>query len=151
MKAFSIKRALILITVMALAAMTCFTMQDAWVAEATQTTKAVKKAKKVTLNLIIKAEKDSEVELTIEKKTKKKSKNSAISKTLELKKGMNYFTYNKGKKGNYTVSLIAYGDTVKQKVTAVQGAYTMYFTVAPPDDSKDKKDDTIEYKDITKL
>ena len=154
MKVISIKRVLILITVLMVVGMAGFTVQNVWAAGTTQatkaTTKAAKKAKKVTINIIIKAEKEAEVDLIIEKKSKKKKK-SAITKTVELKKGMNYFTYNKGKKGNYTVTMMAFGDTMKQKVTAVQGTYTLFFTVAPPKDGDEKKTKPIEYQDITKL
>ena len=151
MKVVSIKRMLILITVIAFAAVSCLTVQNVWAAGTDQSsTKAVKKVKTVSINIIVKAEKDAEVDIIIEKKSKKKKK-AVITKTVELKKGMNYFTYNKGKKGNYSVTVMAYGDTLKQNVTAVQGAYTLYFSVAPPKDGDDKKTKPIEYQDITKL
>lgn len=155
MNAVSIKRILILIIVFMVASVACFTVQSVWAAGATQTTKATtkaaKKSKKVAINIIIRAEKDAEVDLIIEKKSKKSKKKAVITKTVELKKGMNYFTYNKGKKGNYTISMMAFGDTMKQNVTAVQGAYTIFFTVAPPKDGDEKKTKPIEYQDITKL
>lgn len=154
MKVVSIRKAMIMITVLVVAAMAGFTVQSVYAAgnsTTKATTKAAEKPKTVSLNIILKADKDAEVELIIEKKSKKKSKKATISKTVNLKKGMNYFTYNKGKKGNYTITMIAFGDTVKQEVTAVQGAYTIFFSVAPPKDGDNKNSKAVEYQDLTKL
>ena len=153
MKVISVKRILILITMVMIAAWGAFAIQTTHAAatgSTKATTKAKEKAKTVTLNMIIKAEKDAEVEIVLEKH-KKKKKSASFEKTVSLKKGMNYFTYNRGKKGNYTVSLIAYGNTVKQSLTAVKGNYTVFFEVAPPKDGDSKKSETAQYQDLTKI
>jgi len=128
-----------------------FAVSDVWASEAS-TTKAGakdKKPKTVEINIIVNSEKDAEIELTVANITKKKT--SSIMRTVELKSGNNYFTYNKGKKGKYQVTVGAYGDTLKQTVTAVQGKYTVYFQVAPPKDGDAKKTKPIQYKDLTEI
>ena len=152
MNTISIRRILVLITVITVAAAACFTAQSVWAgtarADAKATTKAAK-PKTVTINIVVMADQDAQVDLTVSKKKKKKT--SAITRTVELKKGLNYFTYDKGKKGKYTVSVVAFGDTMKQKVTAVQGAYTTFFKVAPPKDGDNKEVKAPTYKDLSKI
>ena len=154
MKAVSIKRITILIMAIVLAAMAFASVQSVWAAgtaAATKsTTKTAEKPKTVTINIVIMAEADADVDLTVEKKKEKKDKKvTAITRTVSLKKGLNYFTYNKGKKGNYTVTMVAFGDTLKQSITAVQGAYTVFFKVAPPVDGDKGKMTPVIYRDLT--
>ena len=155
MEVVSMKRVMIMIIALMIAVWGVFAVQSAYAAGATNakaTTKAAEKPKTVTINMIIESEKDAEAEIVLAKqKAKKEKKGTSIEKTINLKKGKNYFTYNKGKKGNYTVSLIAYGNTAKQTVTAVKGSYTMFFSVAPPKDGDSKKTKAVEYKDLTKI
>ena len=109
-------------------------------------TGTAKDKKTVAINLIIASEADAEVDITVEKVTKKRT--SSLTRTVTLKKGMNYFTYNRGKKGYYRVTIAAYGDDMVQGVMAVKGAYTLYYTVAPPKDGDAKKSAPPAYQDL---
>ena len=113
------------------------------------TTKAPEKPKPVAINIAVVSETDAEVEIVIEKAEKKKT--NPFKKTVNLKKGNNYFTYNKGTKGVYTVVINAFGDSTTQKVTAIQGSYAMLFSIAPPKDGDAKKASGIVYQDLTKI
>ena len=146
------KRIVALVVAALMAVMGLFAVQDVWAKEKESTkatAKAAEKPKTVAVNMVIVAEQDAEIDLSVEKIQKKKT--TPITRTVTLKKGPNYFTYDKGKKGNYKVTVGAYGDVSSQTVTAVQGAYTLYFQVAPPKDGDAKKTKTIVYQDLTKI
>lgn len=118
---------------------------QAYAADATKTAKAAdKKAKKVTLNIIVMSEEDAQVDLTITRLGK--TKKVILDKTLELKKGMNYLAYPKTTKGKYQVGLNAYGDDVYNQVTALSGMYTVFFNIAPPKDGDGDKKKNINYQ-----
>ena len=145
MRSDSVKRSLAVITAVVMVFIAGFGVQSAW---AGTTTKA-EKPKTITLNMVIDSQTDAEVEILIEKINKDKV--SSFSRIVSLKKGLNYFTYNKGKKGNYRVSVLAFGDTKKQSVTAVKGSYTVFFKVAPPADGDEKNVAAPKYQDLSKI
>lgn len=144
---------LILIIAAVIAGMASFPAQGVWAApakgDAKATTKAAEKPKTVVINMVVMSEENAEVDISVQKIEKKKT--TPLLRTVSLKKGANYFTYNKGTKGNYKISVSAYGDTIAQNVTAVQGTYTMFFSVAPPKDGDAKKKSPITYQDLTNI
>ena len=139
----------ILLLMLGIFAAVAFAMPESFAATGTTKASTADKPKKVAINIAVMAEADAEVKISVEKVEKKKNK--PLERTVNLKKGGNYFTYNKGKKGIYRVTINAFGDSTSQTVTAVKGEYTLLFNVAPPKDGDEKKAKPIVYQDLTKI
>ena len=116
---------------------------------AAKTTTKPEEKPKVVINIAVISERDAEVDIHVDKIVKDKT--YSYEKTVILKKGNNYFSYNRGTKGNYRVSVNAFGDTTAQNLTAVKGKYTLLFKVAPPSDGDSKNSAPIVYQDLEKI
>ena len=159
----AVKRMIAVVTILVFAGV-AFAVQNAYSVTKTETkaatraaaTKATQAAPQtVKINIYVLSEAEAEFTLTLEKIDKaaadKDKPNPSITKNVTIRKGVNCITYDKGKKGQYRVTLTAYGDPLIREVTAVQGEYSLFYAIAPPQDGDAKKKVVINQLDLSAI
>lgn len=163
----TVRRMIAVVTVLVFAGV-AFAVQNVYgVTKSKTETKAATKApaaaqaapQTVKLNIYVLSEAEAEFTMSLEKIDKAatekaaaaKSAPPAITKNITIKKGVNCITYDKGKKGQYRVTLTAYGDPMVREVTAVQGEYSLFYAIAPPQDGDAKKKVVINQLDLSTI
>lgn len=154
----AVKRMIAVVTILVFAGV-AFAVQNAYSVTKTETkaaTKATQAAPQtVKINIYVLSEAEAEFTLTLEKIDKaaadKDKPNPSITKNVTIRKGVNCITYDKGKKGQYRVTLTAYGDPLIREVTAVQGEYSLFYAIAPPQDGDAKKKVVINQLDLSTI
>ncbi len=140
----TLKKGIVILAILLLAG-SVFAVQSSHAA-GTQATAA--KAKPIVMNIIVDSEAEAEVDVMIEKISKKKAVPQI--RTVVLKPGINYVTCRTLDKGNYRVTVSSYGDAAVQEITAIQGRYSLFYMIAPPKDEDTQGKSKINYLDFDK-
>lgn len=143
MSAAMVKKGIAILAVLLMAG-SVFAVQSSHAAA----TPAKTKAKPIVMNIIVDSEAEAEVDIKIERISKKKA--APLIKTVVVKAGLNYITCNSLARGNYRVTVSSYGDDAIQEITAVQGRYSLFYMIAPPKDQDTQGKSKVNYVDFDK-